>query len=138
VDRMKQVADFRIARAARVRDPKRPLWLHAVVNARALEAPVGTPEIRNAQLVHLTQMAELPTVTIQLLGPDSVATMTTTGFVLLNFDAVSQIGYIELLDDAVYLYDPTRLRTYEVAARELERLAMNPESSIAWIRSMIA
>lgn len=137
-DRVQQIVDFRMGRAARLADPDRPLWLHAVIGLRALEQAVGTREIRDAQLRHLAKLADLPTVTIQVLRPqDGYVPMTTGSFTLLNFDAVSTVGYIELLDDAVYLYDTSRLRTYEVASRELERVALDPERSLELIRTMI-
>lgn len=85
------------------------------------------------------KLADLPTVTIQVLRPEEGvhAVHATGGFVLLNLDAVSQVGYIELLDDAVYLYDRDRIRTYEVGAQDLQRVALDPEESLALIRSMI-
>jgi transcriptional regulator with XRE-family HTH domain len=138
-NRAQQVVEFRTARASRLTDPTRPLWLHTVITSWALEMSVGTPEVHAGQLEHLAKLADFPTVTIQVLRPEEGvhAVHATGGFVLLNLDAVSQVGYIELLDDAVYLYDRDRIRTYEVGAQDLQRVALDPEESLALIRSMI-
>jgi len=71
-------------------DPDRPLRLHAVFSSAALDAEVGTAEVREAQLIHLAKMADLPAVTIQVLRPEDAvrAGYFASGFVLLGFDAV--------------------------------------------------
>jgi hypothetical protein len=81
-------------------------------------------------------MADLSTVTIQVLRPqDGVHAVHATGsFTLLELDAVSQLGYVEMLDDAVYLTDRTRLATYQVGADDLKRVALNPRRSLEVIR----
>jgi hypothetical protein len=137
-DHVQRVVDFRMARAARLTDPDRPLWLHIVISSWALEIVVGTPEIHHAQLRHLAKMAELPTVTLQVLRPqDGVPAVYTGRFTLLSFDATSQLCYIELLDDAVYYYNPQRLRTYQLGANDLQRVALSPERSVELIRKML-
>jgi len=138
-DLAQRVVDFRIARAARLTDPDRPLRLHAVFSSAALDAEVGTAEVREAQLIHLAKMADLPAVTIQVLRPEDAvrAGYFASGFVLLGFDAVCQCGYVELLDDAVYVYDRDRLRTYSTCAEDLQRVALDPERSLELIRSKI-
>jgi transcriptional regulator with XRE-family HTH domain len=138
-DLAERVVDLRMARATRLTDPDRPLRLHAVINSAALDGDVGGSEVRDGQLRHLVETAELPTVTIQVLRPEDAvrAGYHASGFVLLNFDAVSECGYVELLDDAVYVYDRDRLRTYRTCAADLQRVALDPERSLALIQSKI-
>jgi hypothetical protein len=137
-DHAHRYVQFRAERAKRLTDPDRAMWLHAVITSGALEMPVGSPEIRERQLMHLAKLADLPTVTIQVLRPENgVPTVHTGGFTVLSFDAASQVGYVELLDDAVYLYDVNRLRTYQLGAGDLQRIALDPERSQAYIRSLI-
>lgn len=137
-DHAPRYVQFRAERVKRLNNPDRPLWLHAVITSGALEMPVGNADVREKQLMHLAKMADLPTVTIQVLRPQNgIPTVHTSGFMLLSFDAASQVGYVELLDDAVYLYDVNRLRTYQLGAGDLQRIALDPERSQAYIRSLI-
>lgn len=138
-DLAERVVDFRMARASRLTDPDRPLRLDAVVSSAVLDVEVGAPAVQRAQLTHLAAMAELPNVTVQVLRPEDAvrAGYHASGFVLMSFDAVSQCGYVELLDDAVYVYDRDRLRTYSTCAEDLQRVALSPEQSLALIRSKI-
>ena len=136
-DRVQQVVDFRMARRARLTDPERPLWLHAVITTWALEVAVGTSEVREAQLLHLLKMAELPTVTLQVLRPQDGPPVHAGKFTLLGFDATSQLCYVELVDDALYYYDQAKLRTYQLCADDLQRLALSPERSLTLIRQML-
>lgn len=138
-DHIQRVVEFRMARAARLADPDRPLWLHVIMGAGTLDKVIGSPEVYERQMMHLAKMADLPTVTIQVLPQEAglLAVHATGGFTLLDLDADSQIGYIELLDDAVYLHERRRLQTYGVAFKDLEQQALDPERSLALIRSKI-
>jgi transcriptional regulator with XRE-family HTH domain len=137
-DHSERFVGFRIARTRRLTDPERPLKVHAVLTDGALRLAVGDLELRQAQLRHLLAMAELPTVTIQVIRPeDGPHTALTGQFVLLGFETVRSIGYVELQDGALYLQDADQVRTYSMVANDLQRAALSPERSIALIQSMI-
>ena len=137
-DHSERFVGFRIARTRRLTDPERPLKLHAVLTEGALRLAVGDQELRQAQLRHLLSLAELPTVTIQVVRPeDGPHTALTGQFVVLGFETVRSIGYVELHDGAVYLQDADQVRTYTMVANDLQRAALSPERSIAFIQSMI-
>jgi transcriptional regulator with XRE-family HTH domain len=137
-DHGERFVNFRMARTRRLTDPERPLRVHAVLTEGALRLAVGTPELRRAQLRHLVELAALPTVTLQVIRPeDGLHTALTGQFVLLEFDAVRPIGYVELKDGAVYLQDPDQVRTYMMVVDNLQRVALGPERSVALIQSMI-
>lgn len=137
-DHGERFVGFRMARTRRLTDPDRPLRLHAVLTEGALRLAVGDPELRRAQLRHLVAMAELPTVTIQVVRPeDGPHTALTGQFVVLGFENVRSIGYVELHDGAVYLQDPDQVRSYSMVAENLQRVALGPEQSVAFIQSMI-
>ncbi len=137
-DHSDRFVGFRIARTRRLTDPERPLKVHAILTEGALRLAVGSPELRQAQLRHLLSMAELPTVTIQVIRPeDGPHTALTGQFVVLGFETVRSIGYVELHDGAVYLQDADQVRTYTMVANDLQRAALDPERSIALIQSMI-
>jgi transcriptional regulator with XRE-family HTH domain len=137
-DHSERFVGFRVARTRRLTDPERPLKVHAVLTDGALRLAVGDPQLRQAQLRHLLAMAELPTVTIQVIRPeDGPHTALTGQFVLLGFETVRSIGYVELQDGALYLQDANQVRTYSMVANDLQRAALSPERSIALIQSMI-
>ena len=139
VDHGERFVGFRMARTQRLTDPERPLHLHAVLTEGALRLAVGTPELRRAQLRHLVAMAELPTVTLQVVRPEDGLHAGMNGqFVLLDFESVRSIGYVELHDGAVYLQDPDQVRTYTMVVESLQRVALGPEQSVALIQSMLA
>ena len=137
VDHGERFVGFRMARTRRLTDPDRPLQVHAVLTEGALRLTVGTPELRQGQLRHLVELAALPTVSIQVLRPDDGVPTANGPFVLLDFDAVRPIGYVELQDGAVYLQDPEQVRTYTMVKDNLQRVALGPERSVALIQSMI-
>ncbi len=137
-DHGERFVGFRMARTQRLSDPERPLRLHAVLTEGALRLAVGDPQLRRAQLRHLLAMAELPTVTIQVVRPeDGPHTAMTGQFIVLGFENVRSIGYVELHDDALYLHDPDQVRTYSMVAENVQRVALGPEQSVALIQSII-
>jgi hypothetical protein len=90
-------------------------------------------------LQHLLALAALPTVTIQVVRPeDGPHTALTGQFVLLGFESVRSIGYVELHDGALYLQDADQVRTYNMVRQDLQRVALSPERSIALIQSMLS
>jgi len=138
-DHSERFVGFRIARTRRLTDPERPLKVHAVLTEGALRLAVGSPELRRAQLQHLLALAALPTVTIQVVRPeDGPHTALTGQFVLLGFESVRSIGYVELHDGALYLQDADQVRTYNMVRKDLQRAALSPERSIALIQSMLS
>jgi Domain of unknown function (DUF5753) len=77
-------------------------------------------------------------VTIQVVCPeDGPHTAVTGQFVVLGFENMRSIGYVELHDDALYLHDPDQVRTYSMVAEDVQRVALNPGQSVAFIQSML-
>ena len=129
---------LRAARTQRLTDPDRPLRLHAVFAESALRLAVGDESVRKDQLRHLVRMAALPNVTIQVVRPeDGIHAAGTGQFIVLDFETVRSIAYVELMDGAVYLQDPDQVLTYTATAKRLARVALDPEGSTELIASMI-
>ncbi len=139
VDHGERFVGFRMARTRRLTDPDRPLALHAVLTEGALRLAVGTPELRRAQLRHLVELAELPTVKLQVVRPEDGLHSAIAGpFMLLGFESALSICYVELKDWAVYLQDPDQVRTYKMVTDNLQQVALGPEQSVALIQSMLS
>lgn len=138
-DHSERFVGFRIARTRRLTDPERPLKVHAVLTEGALRLAVGDPELRQAQLRHLLDLAALPNVTIQVVRPeDGPHTALTGQFAVLGFETARSIGYVELHDGAVYLQDADQVRTYTMVSNDLQRAALGPLPSLDFIRSMLS
>lgn len=130
---------FRLARARRLNDPD-PLRLHAVVGEAALRLAVGTPEMRFAQYERLLELADQPNITLQVLRPECGPHDAggTGQFVVLHFDEARPIAYTEQLDGAVYVQDPDDVRTYTLAAENLQHVALEPAESVALVKALMA
>ncbi|MGH3671784.1 MAG: helix-turn-helix domain-containing protein [Pseudonocardiaceae bacterium] len=137
-DHSERFVGFRMARTRLLTDRERPLHLHSAVSEAALRLAVGNPELREDQLKHLLAIAELSTVVIQVVRPeDGLHTALTGQFAVLGFEHMRSIGYLELHDRAVYLQNPCEVRTYAMVAKDLQRVALSPAQSLAFIQSMI-
>lgn len=136
LDHRDRFVDLRMTRARRLTDPDRPLHFHAVIAEAALRLRVGTRDLRRAQLEHLIAMSELPTVTVQVLRPEDGLHTALTGYLaVLEFENARAIGYTELHDGAVYVQDPDQVRCYVMTAENLQRVALDPDQSVALIKS---
>jgi hypothetical protein len=139
-DHGERFVKFRMARTQRLTDPARPLALDAVIPEGALRLAVGTPEVRREQLRHLLAMAELPTVTIQVVRPEDGphSGLSSGGFVVLDFGSAARpVVYVELKDGAVYLQEEMQVDAYTMVVADLQQVAMSPEQSRELIASML-
>lgn len=137
-DHTERFVALRAARAQRLTDAARPLTLHAVFAEGALRLAVGDEAVRRDQLRHLVDMAARPNVTVQVVRPEDGFHPGAAGqFVVLDFETVRSVAYIELMDGAVYLQDADQVLTYTSAAKRLARVALDPERSVELIASMI-
>ncbi|KAA2250170.1 helix-turn-helix domain-containing protein [Solihabitans fulvus] len=135
-DHSDRFASFRVARAKRLIEPE-PLRLHAVIGEAALRLRVGSPETRRAQREHLIRLARQPNITIQVLRPeDGPHTAGTGSFVVLDFAQAQSIAYAEHLDGAVYGQDQDDVRTYKMAAENVQSVAAAPDKSLSLIRAL--
>nr|MDT0658952.1 helix-turn-helix transcriptional regulator [Micromonospora sp. DSM 115978] len=134
-DQSDTFAALRHLRSSRLTDDD-PLTLHAIIGEAALRMPVGGPDVRQVQLDHLVRMSGLPNITIQVLRPENGPHQAASvgQFALLDFDDVRPVAYTELLDDAVYVSDLDRIRTYQWVSNNLRQVALSPEDSRAMIR----
>ncbi len=136
-DHSERFVSFRLARAKRLTEPE-PLELHAVVGEAALRLAVGTPEVRQAQYAHLLELAKRPNITVQVLRPeDGPHTAGTGQFVVLDFAQAQSIAYTEHLDGAVYVQDQDDVRTYKMAAENVQSVALSANKSATLIKNLI-
>lgn len=115
-----------------------PVELSAVLNEAVLLRPVGGPEVMSRQLVHLSDLAELPNVTIQVLtfAAGGHPAMTTP-YVILSFpDAADEpVVYLDNLTMGLALEEPEHVRGYTLVHEKLRGMALSPKESRARLRA---
>src|SRR2546426_602181 len=71
-ERVERQVQLRMERQKRLFEDN-PLRLHAILDEGLINRPVGGRQVMDEQFAHLVKMAQLPNVTIQLLGMDEGA-----------------------------------------------------------------
>jgi hypothetical protein len=118
--------ELRASRQEILRRPDAPqLWV--VVDEGALRRPVGSREVVREQLAYLTEVADHPAVTLQIL-PFSAGAHSAMGgpFTILRFAEpdLADVVYIEQLTSALYLDKPTEVDSY---LEVMEQLCLQAE-----------
>jgi transcriptional regulator with XRE-family HTH domain len=129
----------RIRRQQLLTTPGGPrLW--AIIDENALRRPVGGPGVMRGQLARLTEVAELPNVTIQVIPFDAGAHDAAGGsFTLLRFaePQVPDVVYLEQLTTASYLDKPADRDRYLDIINRIAATALSPAASVAFIRQLL-
>lgn len=134
-----QVA-VRLIRQRRLTDEDNPLELAAIVNEAALRHNVGGTEVMCEQLRYLIQVAELPTVTLQMLPLAHGAHDAMNGaFILLTFPEPDDpdMLYVSYATGALHIEDQDEVRGGKLVFDRLRSEASNPADSVTLIESLI-
>lgn len=116
-----------------------PVDLWCVLDEAALLRPVGGAEVMDEQLDRLVAAAELPHVTLQVLPLNIGAHPGMEGsFVLLSFpdDGDPDTVYVTMSTGGVFQEKPDDLARYSMIFDCLQRMALPPEDSAAFIATM--
>ncbi|MXG29608.1 helix-turn-helix domain-containing protein [Streptomyces sp. YIM 132580] len=137
-DDLDSLVEVRLTRQ-RVLRAKPPLRFTAVLDEAVLHREVGGPEVMRDQLHHLTQVAQLPHVEIQLL-PFSVGGYVglTSPFVIFSFPNISDLDVVVLdhLTSSLYLERKEDLDAYSSAFRTLQTHALPPDHSLELVAAI--
>jgi transcriptional regulator with XRE-family HTH domain len=134
-----QKVDARLQRQ-KILTRENPVQISAVINEAVLLRPVGSNQQFRAQLEHLTQLAQYPNITIQVLPFSAGGHPAMTGpFVLLKFpDAIDgPIVYLDNYTQGQVLEETKQVNSYEEAHNRLQNLAKHPDESLARIREVL-
>jgi transcriptional regulator with XRE-family HTH domain len=138
-----QEIDRRVsARMRRQRLLTRPgapeLW--AVLDEAALRRRPDGPEVMRAQLEHLLQLTDLPNVTLQIV-PFSAGPHAAAGgpFTILRFPEpdLPDLVYLEQLNSALYLDQPTDVTGYMTIMNQLSVQAETPAASKVMLSALL-
>jgi DNA-binding XRE family transcriptional regulator len=129
---------LRLRRQDLLTGPEPPrVW--SVIDEAALRRPVGGRAVMRAQLNHLTEVAELPTVTIQVVPFGRGGHAAASGsFTILRFaePALPDVVYIEHLTSALYLEKPGDVDHYMEVMNHLSTQALTPADTTRFLTEM--
>jgi hypothetical protein len=119
-----------------VPEPPR-VW--SVIDEAALRRPVGGRTVMRAQLDHLTEVAALPNVTIQVVPFGSGGHAAASGsFAILRFaePELPDVVYIEQLTTALYLEKPDEVDRYMEVMNHLSTQALTPAQTARFLAEL--
>ncbi len=128
---LRQRIDARLTRQALLTGRDRPEY-HAIVDEAVLHRQVGGPAVMRAQLQRISQSAQLPGVTLQVIPSEAAAHPAMESiFTILEFPTplVSDIVYVEGLVGNIYLERPAELERYRLVFSHLRTIALTPADS---------
>ncbi|MFG2113186.1 helix-turn-helix domain-containing protein [Streptomyces sp. NPDC048718] len=141
-----QMSEEAIDRAVRVRMERQAKLQAAhgldawfVVHEGALRSVIGDRAVMREQLEKMLEMAELPSVTLQVLTFDAGRYPATGTFTMLGFPDPEDpdIVYRDGITDAIYLEGTEEVRAYTRAFDNLRAAAASPHHSATLIRSLL-
>lgn len=127
-------------RKDRLKDEENPLELVTVIDEAALRREIGGSVVMRQQLRHLIDMAELPTVSLQVLHMNEIPPDALSGaFALLNFEdsAESDLLYYEYLTGAQHIDDKSEVSEARLVFETLREEALSPADSVALIEQLL-
>ena len=130
----------RMIRQRRLMGSENPLELAAIVDEASLRREVGGAEVMRAQLRHLIEVSELPTVVLQVLPLSAGMHSAINGaFTLLSFPEPQdpELLYIAYPTGAVHLEDEKEVREAKVVFESLRSEALSPADSLALIERIL-
>ncbi|UNO38611.1 helix-turn-helix transcriptional regulator [Streptomyces sp. MST-110588] len=138
--RVEALVEVRLARQEVLRG-HRPLELWVVLEEAVLRRTVGSSAVMAAQLRHLTRMAGLPHVRLQVLPfTAGVHTGTIGPFVIFSFPPTGDMDVVVIdhLTSSLYLEQREDVRAYSDAFATLRGHALSYEKSSAFIARIAA
>lgn len=123
----------------RVLARENPLELSVVLDEAVFRRVVGSPVVMREQLVHLVEMADRPTISLQVLpfekGPHPAM---GGGFTILSFPETiaSDVVYVENLTSELFMENETEVYRHSLAFNRLRELALQQEESINLINQI--
>jgi Domain of unknown function (DUF5753) len=108
-----------------------------ILNEAVLRRQVGGSATLRAQLEHTIELAQAPTVTLQVLPFSSGAHPATYGaFTILGFPEAEDLDivYVEYLTGRAYLEESDEIARYTLVMNHLRARAMSADDSLNLLR----
>ena len=144
-----RIVEIRLMRQAALREGTDPLRLSALIDEAALRRGLsgqgqaqGQANIMRAQLEHLLEVGEFPTVEIRALPVDSLYPGAESPYSMLNLPGTVGGGGVVALRGAVgiptYIEDETHVKAYAAMFERQARLALDVKATRDLIRTLLA
>ncbi len=129
----------RMTRQRRFTEPNPPVfWV--ILNDAAVRRQVGGRKTLRDQLDRLIELAQAPTVTLQVLPFTAGAHPAGHGpFTILGFPEPEDldVAYVEYLTGRVFLEEPEEMSRYTLVLNHLRARAFSADESIAHVRGVV-
>ncbi|WP_164466008.1 helix-turn-helix domain-containing protein [Actinoplanes teichomyceticus] len=121
--------DVRMRRQASIlRRRASQIW--AIIDNAALEDGLDDPAVMRRQLDFLIRATDLPHVRIQIVKRGACAARSNSFSILrLRSARLSEVVYLEQLDDALFIEDVAKSEPYRIAWSEIGIVACKPEDT---------
>jgi transcriptional regulator with XRE-family HTH domain len=137
---IEQRIEVRLVRqAALTRADPAPPRLEAIVDEAVLYRPVGGSEVMSAQISRVIEACELPNVNVQVLpfAAGAHPALDST-FILLEFEDLPAVVYVEGLVGQVYVERPEDVQRYVQVFDRLRAISLNGQKSLDLMRRKLA
>jgi transcriptional regulator with XRE-family HTH domain len=136
-DEMRTRLKVRAERQRSVLERAAPPHIWVILDEAVLRRQIGGAEVMRAQIAHLVELSERPTIDIQVL-PFAVGAHAANGFQFLTFrfggnDAVT---YIETDQDGLYVEEAEKTARYTLVFDRLQATAMSVEDSVRFMEAL--
>ncbi|MCP2169849.1 hypothetical protein LX83_006735 [Goodfellowiella coeruleoviolacea] len=110
---------------------RKPVELVALIGEQAIRQPLGGPDVMAEQLHHLSEMAQRPNITIQVIpATGSIWHPGLTGpFTLLEFPLAPPMVNLEHHRSSLFLFESDDVSVYKDVVGTVRSIAMSPEES---------
>lgn len=128
----------RLFRQRRLVDEEFPLELIAILDEAALRKNVGGREVMRAQLRHLVKVADLASVTLQVL-PDAAGSHSSPNgaYIILNFpEGDPSLLYVAYVTGSLHIEKPEEVAQATLLFDQLRSEALSPRESVALIERL--
>ncbi|MBB4906815.1 helix-turn-helix domain-containing protein [Actinophytocola algeriensis] len=134
-DQLRNDIEVRLIRKERLTSTQDPLELSVIIDESALRREVGGPDVMQTQLRQLIEMAELPSVSLQVL-PLKMHSALDGGFTLLSFHDRDEpdLLYVEYATGSLHIEEEGEVRACRLKFDRLGVEALSPDDSIALIK----
>jgi transcriptional regulator with XRE-family HTH domain len=128
-ERLEQMVAARIERQA-ILDRASPPTLWVVLDETVLHRCVGSPQIMRDQLLHLTELAARPRITIQMVPAKAGAHAGLLGAIIIaGFDGAPDIVYLETSADGQVIEKPSVVAEVTLRFDTLRAVALPRDDS---------
>jgi hypothetical protein len=137
-DGLARLVAFQAARQEHLLGKRTPR-INVVINEGVLHRQVGGPEVMQAQLQHVLDIAERSRVTVRVLPFSAGAHPAMVGsFTILRFPPGTGTPtiFVEVDNGALYPDRTEEIERYDWVSRRLREMSLSPEESAALIRKL--